>query len=228
LFLFCSILEVSMIAANFVDGFIPDWQLPDDGRHSITAEVGIVYKPDIQRHVFERSCGQLEGRRQAYLAQLNKNRRPDRPLYAIDQKTVTRAREAIGRDTNTDYLDRFMFDTEKAATAEVGKVMDRAKRAGLSVVPAHARDAVDVLPGRSFSSNDARLAFEAGAKIKWTPTVRLSVRVNFEGNRDAVETAVSDLRSAMLFCGPVTTFNEHADVPMKHLPLAAMPTLVAV
>jgi hypothetical protein len=217
-----------MIVANFVDGFVPDWQLAGDGRHSITAEVGIVYTPDIQRHVFERSCGQLDSRRQAYLIQLNKNRRSERPLYVIDQKTVAKARQAISKDTNTDYLDRFMFDTEKAATAEVGKVMDRAKRAGLSVVPAHARDAVKVEPARSFSSNDARLAFEAGAKIKWTPTVRLNVRVNFDGNRDAVETAVSDLRAAMLFCGPVTTFSEHADLPMKHSPLAAMSTLVAV
>ncbi len=217
-----------MIAANFVDGFIPDWQMPEDGRHSVTAEVGIVYTPDIQRSVFERSCGQLERRRMEYLVEVTKAKPSENALCAIDNKAVYKARDTISRDMSTSYLDDFMFDTEKAATAELGKVMDRAKRNGLTVVPGYAREAVCVEPGRSFSSNVARLAFEQGAKVKWTPTVRLSVKVNFEGKREAVEEAVNDLRAAMLFCGPVTRFSEQAAVPLKHPTRVAQPTLVAV
>jgi hypothetical protein len=217
-----------MIPESFVDEFVPDWQMPDEGRHAVSTDVGIVYTPQISRPVFDKACGQLEKRHNAYRAQLQKNRKPGQNLYAIDSETVAVAREAVNRSTEAAYLDQFMFDTEKAATFELGGVITRAKRNGVSVTPANAYEAVSVIPGRSFASTDAKLTHERGGKIKWTPTVRLHVQINFEGKRDAVEIAVNDLRSAMLFCGPVTSFRETSVRPTRQTMQGSVPTVVAV
>lgn len=217
-----------MIAASFVDEFIPDWQMPDDGHHSVTAEVEIVYAPEMSCALFDRSCKELDKRRDAYIKRLRTNRKPNQRLHLIDATSIAAAREACGTSTGRDYLDQFMFDTEKSATFALGEVIQRAKRSQLSVTPQHARQAVSVIPGRSFTSTDALSAHQQGRRTKWRPTVRLNIRINFEGKREAVEAAIADFKAAMLFCGPVTGFRETAVSPQRRQANAAIPTLVAV
>lgn len=213
-----------MNVKNFVDDTIPDWQMPDDGHHSVTIDAKIIYAPEMGRAAFDRSCRRFFSRRRSFVARLAKMRPKGATLYAIDEQAISAARDAGGED----YLDQFMFDTEKSATSEVGQVLSRAKRNGLLCFPENAREAVDVIPGRSFASDELRTVYQRGGRVRWTPSVRLSVSITFEGPRGVVEAAVGDLKAAMLFCGPVTSFTELAVAPSQRRTRLSNHTLVAV
>lgn len=216
-----------MIAQNFIDEIIPDWQLQLDETHRITIRSTIIYRVPVSQAQFNKALASLEARQTAYAEELTQLAGRKGKLRVIDHDTTLAARQSLSRKHGENFLDKFIYDTERAIVPELGAAVGRINDRGVRTSPERAGAAISISPARSFRSAADLARFEKKRGSTWSPTVRLEVIISLEGPREQVELSVEDVRTAMLFCGPVTTFTEIAGVPHHHeepemkLPLAA-------
>jgi hypothetical protein len=216
-----------MIAHNFVDEIIPDWQLQLDETHRITIRSTIVYLVPVSQAQFTKALASLEARQTAFSAELTQLAARKGTLRVIDSETAIAARQSLSKKHGENFLDKFIYDTERAIVPEIGAAVRRINNRGVKTSPDRAGAAVSIAPARSFRSAADLARFEQKRGSTWSPTVRLEMIISLEGPREQVELSVDDIRAAMLFCGPVTSFTEIAGVPDHHaepamrLPLTA-------
>jgi hypothetical protein len=216
-----------MVVRNFVDEIIPDWQLQLEETHRITVRSTIVYRLPVSQVQFNRAATSLEARQAAFADELTHLAERKGKLRVIDHNTTLAARQSLSKKLGESFLDKFIYDTERAIVPELGNAVRRINGRGVKTFPERAGAAISVSPARSFRSTADLARFEQKRGSTWSPTVRLEVIVDLEGPREMVELSVDDIRTAMLFCGPITSFTEsaavphHYDEPAMRLPLAA-------
>jgi len=217
-----------MIAPNFVDEIIPDWQLQLDETHRITVRSTIIYQVPIRQTQFNRAVAALEARQTVFADELTRLATRKGILRVIDQDTTLSARRSLSKKHGENFVDKFIYDTERAIVSELGVAVKRINDRGVKTWPKRAGDAISISPARSFRTNADLTRFEKKKGNTWSPTVRLEVSIDLEGPREQVELSVQDIRSAMLFCGPITSFTENAAMPHQYdepdlkLPMAAV------
>lgn len=217
-----------MIAENFVDEMIPDWQMQPEDQHRITLKSSIVYKLPGTRAQFEIAIKTIEARKHEFLRALTQPRDWSSRLAVIDAKKTECERQALSARLGANYVDHFIYDTERAVTLELGQVMRECASKGVRMTPHHISQAIHVRPCRSFRTDAARSRFLAGKTSQWMPTVRLDLKLDLEGQREKVENAVAEIKCAMLFCGPVTSFSEEAALIHKRVDENAEATSAAL
>jgi hypothetical protein len=217
-----------MIAGNFIDEVVPDWQMKADDAHRVTVQSTIVYRlPGTQRQ-FEKAVSSLDARQQTFAKAVDKISERRGIFRVIDSNSTSAARTTLSKKHGESFLDKFIYDTEKAIIPEIGNAFRRVHEKGVKTYPKHVSDAVSILPARSFTNHFDLSRFDEKRGNTWVPTVRLTLCVTLEGHRDQVEAAIHELKAGMLFCGPLTTFTEAAAVPQEYdepevrLPLAAV------
>lgn len=216
-----------MIAQNFVDEIIPDWQLQLDEKHRISVRSTIVYRIPMTQTQFNRAVVKLEARQAAFAGELTRLAGLKGRFRVIDQETTLAARQSLSKKHGENFLDKFIYDTERAIVSELGKAVRRINDRGVKTSPDRAGAAISITPARSFTSHADLARYEQKKGNTWSPTVRLEVTIDMEGPREQVELSVQDVKAAMLFCGPVTSFIEdaaaprHYDEPDLKLPLTA-------
>ena len=205
-----------MIAHNFVDEIIPDWQLQLDETHRITIRSTIVYLVPVSQAQFNKALAALDARQSAFSAELKQLSSRKGPLRIIDNDTTIAARRSLSHKHGDNFLDKFIYDTERAIVPEIGAAIRRINSRGVRTSPDRAGAAVSIVPARSFRSAVDLSKFEQKRGSTWSPTVRLEMLLSLEGPREQVELSVDDVRTAMLFCGPVTSFTELAGIADHH------------
>lgn len=216
-----------MIAQNFVDDVIPDWQLSLDETHRITIRSTIVYRLPMSQAQFNKAVVKLEGRQTAFAKEVTKLATLRGKFRVVDQETALAARQSLSRKHGENFLDKFIYDTERAIVSELGVAVQHINDKGVKTFPKRAGAAISIAPARSFLTPTDLARYEQKRGNTWSPTVRLVVDVDLEGPREQVELSVQDIKAAMLFCGPVTSFTESASSPQRHgepelrLPLTA-------
>ncbi len=205
-----------MIAQNFVDEIIPDWQLQLDETHRITIRSTIVYLVPVSQAQFTKALASLGGRQAAFSKELSLLSERKGALRVIDNDTTIAARQSLSKKHGENFLDKFIYDTERAIVPEIGAAIRRINGRGVRTSPDRADAAVSIAPARSFRSAADLAKFEQKRGSTWSPTVRLELLLSLEGPREQVELSVDDVRTAMLFCGPLTSFIEIAGVADHH------------
>lgn len=200
-----------MIIDNFVDDAIPDWQMKPKDMHRVRITSTVIYRLPLSPSEFERQVKALPRRRKAFQDAIEANIVGQNKPHLVTSASIEDARNSTNERMGKNYVDQFIYDTERSVIGELNMVVRKCRESDISVFPSHASDAITAAPARSFSTVDDQSAYTPKqANKKWVPTIRLTAVIEVEGQRECVESVVSEFRNAMQFCGPVTTFNEQS------------------
>jgi hypothetical protein len=189
-----------------VDGDIPLWS--EEGRIGCDIEALLVIAADVQRCRFDRSERDRGGRKRARDVLLSGQAGSRSHLRLVDRAVDVAVREALEDGLGKDEFADFAAATEASVAAHLGGALRGAEGFGVTVTPTHHPDAFELAASRSFRTRAGLEAHERGNRIRWTPTMRVTVRVALDGPRNAVQWSAGEVRSALWECGPVVEIHE--------------------
>jgi hypothetical protein len=161
-----------MIVENFVDEIIPDWQMQPEDEHRITLRSSIVYRLPGTKAQFEIAVRTIEARKHEFLRALTQPRDWTTRLAVIDAQTTESERQKLTSRLGSNYVDHFIYDTERAVTLELGQVIRTYITKGVRMSPDHISKAIQVRPCRSFKTDAAKARFLSGKTSQWLPPTR--------------------------------------------------------
>jgi len=198
-----------MEAQCYVDGDLADWDTDDDDLAGCDVTALVVYLPKMKRREFETWSDWLEYRAEARVtALLAAAAGRGGRLGVVDRDAEEVAEQAVAARFGENFLEEFMNDTAKVALESVGAAFDRTASRGVAVSPGTAREAITIIPAKSFRNEKALRGYLQEGKSNWRPSVRLSLRVSLDGRQEAVEWAAWDLRKSLSECGTITDWKQ--------------------
>lgn len=193
----------------YVDGDLADWDTGDDDFAGCDVTALVVYLPKMTRRDFETWNDWLEYRAEARVtALLAAAAGRGGRLGVVDRDAEEVAEQAVEARFGQNFLEEFLNDTAKVALEGVGAAFRRTASTGVSVSPGAAREAISIVPAKSFRNEKALRGYLQEGKSNWRPSVRLSLCVSLDGRQEAVEWAAWDLRRSLSECGTITEWKQ--------------------
>lgn len=218
-----------MLAVDFLDGNVADWNSSRDDRCLCDVEAVIVYRLAMSRSEFEAGLARLDRRRSAraeYVRRRLVGSRlrggvKDSGLGVVDAESAFEINDEFEEMFGREPLEAFVVDTEEVVHRCLGDFYRGVARMGATLSPMNAGRAFRILPGRSFQSAASMMAHQKGKKTKWIPSVRTEVKFVVAGDVGVIASAMAGFVSAMAECGVVTRLEQS----MRKPDLAGIPHL---
>jgi hypothetical protein len=213
-----------MIAGEYIDGNVADWNSESDDRCLCDVDATIVYRLSMKQRAFDEGLRRLERRREVraeFVARRLASKRlsGDTGLGIVDSETAFRLNDEFEDIFGREPLESFVCDTEEVVHRSLGAFFRDVSRNGAMTSPVNVGAAFRIVPARSFDTAKALSAWHAGKRAKWLPSVRTEIAFVIAGELSAVAASLSGFLPHMAECGVVTRF-EHR---MRKPDLAGIP-----
>lgn len=205
-----------MLAVDYIDGNIADWNTTRDDRCLCDVDATIVYRLAMRQSDFEAGLARLDRRRVARAEFVKRKHVGMRLQGGVDGSglSVVDASVAFAIDDEFEEvfgrepLEAFINDTEEVVHRCLGHFFRSVVDLGAMTSPMNAGGAFRILPGRSFQSSASLMAHRSGKRAKWIPSVRTEVSFVVAGDVGVISAAMAEFVPAMAECGVVTRFEQ--------------------
>lgn len=214
-----------MLAGDFLDGNVADWNIDKDDRCLCDVEATIVYRLSMRPIDFERGLERLDRRRSARAEFVRRKLYGSgRGLGVIDANAMFEANDAFEDLFGREPLDAFLNDADEVVHRCLGAFFAEAIACGAMTSPVTAGAAFKTVPARSFDTAKAMVAHQRGQRAKWTPSVRTEITFILAGSVASISSALSSFSGMMSECGVVT----RCEQSMRKPDLAGIPHRIPV
>jgi hypothetical protein len=194
-----------MLAGQYLDGNVADWNAQPDDRCLCDVEATIIYRLSMETRAFETGLSRL-GRRRVARAEFvaRKLCGGTGRLGVIDADATFAANDEFEEMFGREPLDAFLNDTEEVVHRCLGSFFDDAVACNAVTSPMSAGAAFKAMPARSFTTAEAMLQYSKGRLSGWTPSVRTEISFVLGGSVTAINLAMACFAPAMAECGILT------------------------
>lgn len=194
-----------MVAGQYLDGNIADWNASLDDRCLCDVEATIVYRLSMPTKAFETGLSRL-GRRRAARAEFvsRKLGGVGGRLGVIDADATFEANDEFEEMFGREPLEAFINDTEEVVHRCLGSFFDQAVALNAVTSPMAAGAAFTIGPARSFTTAKEMRQYVDGRLSGWTPSVRTEIKFVIAGAYSAITAAMACFGPAMADCGVMT------------------------
>ena len=203
-----------MLAGQYLDGNIADWNAALDDRCLCDVEATIVYRLSMATKAFETGLSRL-GRRRSARAEFvaRKLRGSSGRLGVIDADATFVANDEFEEMFGREPLDAFINDTEEVVHRCLGAYFDDVVACNAVTSPMSAGAAFRTGPARSFTTAKEMQQYRDGRLSGWTPSVRTEITFVLGGSVSAVSEAMTYFAPAMAECGVMTRLEQSMRKP---------------
>jgi hypothetical protein len=203
-----------MLAGQFLDGNIADWNASLDERCLCDIEATIVYRLSISTKAFETGLSRLSRRRAARSEFVSRKLVTDDGRFGVIDADIAFAandefEELFGREP----LEAFINDTEEVVHRCLGAFFDQAVACNAVISPLSAGAAFTTGPARSFTTAKEMGRYSEGRLSGWTPSVRTEIKFVLAGAHSAITAALRCFGPSMTDCGVVTRLEQSIRKP---------------
>lgn len=219
-----------MLAGQYLDGNVADWNAALDDRCLCDVEATIVYRLSMETKAFETGLSRLRRRRLAraeFVAR--KLRGQSGGLGVIDADATFAANDEFEEMFGREPLEAFINDTEEVVHRCLGEFFDHAVACNAVTSPMSAGAAFRTGPARSFTTAKEMLQYTEGRLSGWVPSVRTEIGFVLGGSVSAISEAIAQFAPAMAECGVMTRCEQSmrkpdlAGIPHRRPLLAEVP-----
>jgi hypothetical protein len=194
-----------MVAGEYLDGEIADWNAVGDDRCLCDVEATIVYRLAMTTKAFEAALSRLPRRRSARAEFVQRRLAGQSGRFGvIDANATFEANDEFEEMFGREPLDAFLNDTEEVVHRCLGSFFDEAVALKAITSPMTAGAAFNATPARSFTTAEAMLQYRKGRLSGWTPSVRTEISFVLGGSISTVTSAMASFTAVMAECGLMT------------------------